>query len=82
MDQPSSDTPSPSQNLGQLSLRLLIKTVIKCALWFGAAWLITALNPGIVWPWYVAWTFVAIGMGFSLLLLALAFLSRYREINQ
>ena len=68
-----------SAQLGELSLRVLIKTLIKCLIWFGMAWLITRIWPDIIWPWYVAWIFVAIGMGFSLFTLAIAFYSRGQE---
>jgi len=70
---------APSQELGQLSVRLIIKTLIKCFIWFGAAWIVTRIWPSIVWPWYVAWVFVAIGMGASLLVLTAAFFSRDAE---
>ena len=70
---------APSQQLGEISRRVLIKTVLKCVLWFGLAWVVTRLYPGIVWPWYVAWAFVAIGLGFSLVVLLVAFRSHYAE---
>ena len=70
---------APSQQLGQLSVRLIIKTLIKCVIWFGIAWIITRIWPNMVWPWYVAWIFVAIGMGASLLVLTVAFMSRNAE---
>lgn len=68
-----------SVHLGALSLRVLVKTVIKSALWFGLAWVATLFLPGARWPWYVAWTLVAIGLAFSLLSLGLAFVSRWHE---
>ena len=66
--------------LGALSLRVLVKTVIKSIIWFGLAWIATLLMPGAIWPWYVAWAFVAIGLLFSLISLALAFLNRRNEL--
>ncbi len=79
MDQDHRQEPAPSVQLGRLSLRLLIKTLLKCFIWFGTAWLATRVWPGIVWPWYLAWIFVAIGMAASLLSLGLAFYSHDRE---
>ncbi|TWI01125.1 hypothetical protein IP90_02749 [Luteimonas cucumeris] len=70
---------APSEQLGAISRRVLIKTVLKCVLWFGLAWVITRIYPGSVWPWYVAWVFVAIGLAFSLIVLMVAFRSRYAE---
>lgn len=75
-------TGQPSTRLGDLSRRVLFKTLLKCVLWFGLAWLATSVFPGIVWPWYVAWAFVAIGMAFSLVALAAAFASRKIESGQ
>ena len=68
--------------LGALSRRVLFKTLLKCLLWFGLAWLVTSLYPGIVWPWYVAWLLVVIGLAFSLIALVAAFVSRKIEPNQ
>ena len=68
-----------SAQLGALSLRVLVKTILKSVLWFGLAWLITLFVPGALWPWYVAWTFVAVGLAFSLLSLCLAFASRWHD---
>ena len=73
---------APSEQLGVIARRVLIKTVLKCVLWFGFAWAATRLYPGIVWPWYVAWVFVAVGLAFSLILLLVAFRSRYAESKQ
>ena len=81
MDVDQDKSQAPSVQLGQLSLRLIIKTLIKCVIWFGTAWIITRIWPGIVWPWYVAWIFVAIGMGASLLALSVAFYSRDVETH-
>ena len=81
MEDQSQENQPPSNKLGDLSLRVLFKTVLKCFIWFGLAWLATSLMPGTVWPWYVAWTLVAIGLGFSLLSLALAFVSRRNELR-
>ena len=72
---------APSEQLGAISRRVLVKTLLKCALWFGLAWVATWLYPGIVWPWYVAWTFVAIGLAFSLVVLLVATRSRYAELQ-
>lgn len=70
----------PSERLGALALRVLIKTVVKCGIWFGLAWLITRIVPGVVWPWYVAWAFAVIGMLFPLLALGAAFVARRQEL--
>ncbi|GAA4861314.1 hypothetical protein [Luteimonas vadosa] len=81
MSDQSQDTQTASDLLGALSLRVLVKTVIKAVIWFGLAWIATLLMPGSVWPWYVAWALVAIGLLFSLLSLALAFLNRRNELS-
>ena len=79
MSDQSQDAQPQTEMLGALSTRVLIKTVIKAAIWFGVAWLITLFMPGAMWPWYVAWSFVAIGLLFSLSSLVLAFISRHQE---
>ena len=81
MDQDHRQELAPSVQLGRLSLSLLIKTLLKCFIWFGTAWLATRIWPAIVWPWYLAWIFVAIGMAASLLSLGIAFYSRDRELH-
>jgi Zn-dependent protease with chaperone function len=81
MDDQSQESQPASRSLGDLSLHVLFKTVVKCFIWFGLAWLATSLMPGTVWPWYVAWAFVAIGLAFSLLSLTLAFISRRNELQ-
>ena len=72
---------APSEQLGAISRRVLVKTLLKCVLWFSLAWVATWLYPGIVWPWYVAWAFAAIGLAFSLVVLLVAFRSRYAELR-
>jgi hypothetical protein len=77
-----SQVPKPaSEQLSALSVRVLVKTVVKSVIWFGLAWIITVLVPGVVWPWYVAWTLIVIGLTFSLVSLALAFLNRRQELE-
>jgi hypothetical protein len=70
----------PSDHLSALALRVLIKTVLKCGIWFGLAWLITRFMPDAMWPWYTAWAFAAIGLLFSLLMLGAAFMARRQEL--
>lgn len=59
---------------------MLIKTVLKCGIWFGPAWHITRFMPDAMWPWYTAWAIAAIGMLFSLLMLDAAFIARRQEL--
>nr|CAS03004.1 putative integron gene cassette protein [uncultured bacterium] len=66
----------PSAQLRQLSLRLMIKTIFKSVIWFGTAWIATKIWPGVVWPWYLAWIFVAIAVGTALVLLRVARLTQ------
>ena len=70
---------SPSERLNSLALKVLVKTILKCALWFGLAWLITQFRPGALWPWYAAFALAGIGMAFSLLALLGAFVASAQE---
>lgn len=79
MNEASRETPSPSEQFSSLSIRVLVKTCVKSTIWLSLAWIATSIAPDAVWPWYVAWTFVAVGMLFSLVMLALAFYSRHQE---
>ena len=72
MDTESQDQLPASQRLGALSVRVLVKTVLKSALWLGIAWATTYFFPTAVWAWYVAFAFIAIGLLFSLAMLVAA----------
>jgi len=72
MDTESQDSTPASQHLGALSVRVLVKTVLKSALWLGIAWAITHFFPTATWAWYVAFVFIAIGLLFSLAMLIAA----------
>ncbi len=75
----NTDTLPQSEQLSALAMRVLVKTVLKCALWFGLAWLITQFAPDARWPWYTAFAFAGIGITFSLLALVGAFLASRQE---
>jgi cyanate permease len=66
MDAESQDQLPASKRLAALSVRVLVKTVLKSALWLGIAWGITHFFPTAAWAWYVAFAFIAIGLIFSL----------------
>ena len=59
---------SGSEQFISLAQRLAVKTVLKSALWFGAAWVAVYFSPSWApWPWYIAFGFVLIGFAAALL---------------
>ena len=72
MDTESQDSSPPSRRLGALSVRVLVKTILKSFLWLGIAWAINHFFPSAIWAWYVAFAFIAIGLLFSLAMLIAA----------
>jgi len=81
MDIGQQDSPPESVQFNALALKVIVKTVLKSVLWFGLAWFVTVVIPGAVWPWYMAFAFVAVGLVFSLLMLAGAFAARRLELR-
>lgn len=79
MNQDPEESLDRAEQLHHLAIKVLIKTVIKCGLWFGLAWLITRFLPGALWPWYTAFALAGIGLIFSLFALVAAFYVRSKQ---
>ena len=79
METESQDSRPASTQLGELSIRLLVKIILKSVLWLGLAWLVVYFFPETTWPWYAALSLVAVGVLFSLYVLITAILAKHQE---
>jgi hypothetical protein len=79
METESQDLQPASTQLSALSVRLLVKILLKSTLWLSLAWLVVYFFPDATWPWYAALGLVAIGVLFSLCVLIAAILAKRQE---
>ena len=79
MDSGSQESRPPSTQLGALSIKLLVKTILRAVLWLGLASLTTYFYPAATWAWYAALGLVLIGILFSLYVLIVAVFAKRQE---
>jgi hypothetical protein len=79
MENLSTPDKSTSEQFRELALKVFVKVVLKSALWFGLAWLLTRFLVKSLWPWYAAFALVGIGLFFSFAMLCSAFFTGVNE---